>query len=533
MNRFSKRNISSLVSSLVLCVSGTSIAQANQAAYEKTGSVAMADIAKSKLTAPAGFNCSADASWFTTPSLPAEVKQSNGPGDSSFCDFYQFSWQTFSYLMAKSKTNPDVLNFQDTSQFNELEVNTDGTPANSCDDKHDSHVLFIRSTKPQENGTTFTIPERIGQAGGGATIYDQNENVVYYDVRFSKNMCDVKAIQQKQNFPGGTTELKTAWKVLGANDDPSKFITMDANITPVKADQKDSKTTQLGMVGFHVAVATPNHPEFIWATFEHKQNSPDCTLPESTTDWSFASQACTASLKDNKANCDFNNPTKQTDITGAATEICRMYPYGSSLGDANFDENTGSIKTLNANVQPYLTGDFKVLANYFNVGALWVSDITEGSYITPTNGQPVSQIGNQRGSLRLANTVAETEYQDVNTAAINLNPDQKNLASASSPSAGFVSNCFGCHNYTGTASSASNTTSNSLSHIFDDIAVGSNQCLDVQASNTINSQVQAKADCPSTCTNSSSKLKWNGQWTNQSASTGAQLPQTVCGCCNQ
>ncbi|HBF47009.1 MAG TPA: mannan-binding protein, partial [Shewanella frigidimarina] len=68
--------------------------------------------------------------------------------------------------------------------------------------------------------------------GGGATIYDQNSNVVYYDVQFSKNMCDVKKIQQQQNFPGGTTELKTAWKVLGANDDPSKFITMDANITP-------------------------------------------------------------------------------------------------------------------------------------------------------------------------------------------------------------------------------------------------------------------------------------------------------------
>ncbi|HBF47008.1 MAG TPA: mannan-binding protein, partial [Shewanella frigidimarina] len=72
------------------------------------------------------------------PSLPTEVKQSNGPGDSSFCDFYQFSWQSFAYLMATSKTNPQVLNFQDSTQFNELEVNTDGSPANSCDDKHDS-----------------------------------------------------------------------------------------------------------------------------------------------------------------------------------------------------------------------------------------------------------------------------------------------------------------------------------------------------------------------------------------------------------
>ncbi|MGI1999799.1 mannan-binding protein [Shewanella frigidimarina] len=491
--KYYQRNIGTLLSAALLCVSGVNSvrAESNETTTNKA------------VSATNSFNCSADSSWFSQPSLPTEVKQSNGPGDSSFCDFYQFSWQSFAYLMATSKTNPQVLNFQDSTQFNELEVNTDGSPANSCDDKHDSHVLFIRSAKPQENGTTFTIPERIGQAGGGATIYDQNSNVVYYDVQFSKNMCDVKKIQQQQNFPGGTTELKTAWKVLGANDDPSKFITMDANITP---EPKNTSTTKLGMIGFHLAVATPDHPEFVWATFEHKVNAPDCSSAETSTAWSFASKACTTDLKNQDAlgivQCRFNNPAPSQSITGSASEICREYAYGSAEGDRNYDENTQSISTLNANVQPFLTGNFKVLSNYFNVGALWVSNISKDS-----------EIGNQRGSLRLANTVAETEYQSVDL------------------NAGFVSNCFGCHNYTGTANNGSNTTSNSLSHIFDDIAIGSNQCLDVQAAITINSQAQAKAECPKTCTNSSSKLKWNGQWTNQSASTGMQLPKTVCGCC--
>ncbi|MGI2114921.1 mannan-binding protein [Shewanella frigidimarina] len=491
--KYYQRNIGTLLSAALLCISGVNSVRAES--NETTTNKAVSAINS--------FNCSADSSWFSQPSLPTEVKQSNGPGDSSFCDFYQFSWQSFAYLMATSKTNPQVLNFQDSTQFNELEVNTDGSPANSCDDKHDSHVLFIRSAKPQENGTTFTIPERIGQAGGGATIYDQNSNVVYYDVQFSKNMCDVKKIQQQQNFPGGTTELKTAWKVLGANDDPSKFITMDANITP---EPKNTSTTKLGMIGFHLAVATPDHPEFVWATFEHKVNAPDCSSAETSTAWSFASKACTTDLKNQDAlgivQCRFNNPAPSQSITGSASEICREYAYGSAEGDRNYDENTQSISTLNANVQPFLTGNFKVLSNYFNVGALWVSNISKDS-----------EIGNQRGSLRLANTVAETEYQSVDL------------------NAGFVSNCFGCHNYTGTANNGSNTTSNSLSHIFDDIAIGSNQCLDVQVAITINSQAQAKAECPKTCTNSSSKLKWNGQWTNQSASTGMQLPKTVCGCC--
>jgi hypothetical protein len=449
------------------------------------------------------FNCAADPSWFSAPSIPTEVKKSGPDGSSNFCDFYQFSWQTMAYLMARSKTEPKLRNFENTRQYFELEVNSDGSPANSCDDIHDSHTFFVRNGKTKEAGSPFLIPERIGQAGGGATIYDQNGNVVYYDVRFSKNMCDVNGIKLQQNFPGGSTELKFAWKVLTAKDDTNRYITIDAKIG------SDSSTTKLGLVGFHIALATPDHPEFVWSTFEHKTNSPDCTAPSTTTGWSFASEACTATLKNKGTQpiqCDFNNPKKQTNVKGTPTEICRVYPFGSAPGDLKYAENTGDIISLNANVQPYLTGNYSVLNNYFNVGAIWVSDIKQGSTVS-----------NQRGSLRLANTVAETEYQHVDLTA------------------NFASNCFGCHNYAGTGKPAAgkNTTSGSLSHIFDDIAVGSKQCFDVQAANVINNQQEADANCPKTCTNSSSLLKWNGQWTNQDAKTHQQLPMTVCGCCGK
>lgn len=501
-NKFNKKTRVAL-SVALLCATGFGAASA-MAANEKAATSSVAAVP-----------CAADPTWFTAPSLPTEVKQSAGVGDSTFCDFYQFSWQTFAYLMAQAKADPKIRNFEDTDQYHELEVNADGTPANSCDDKHDSHTFFIRTRKPEEAGTAFVIPERIGQAGGGATIYDQNGNVVYYDVRFSKNMCDVNGIKQQQNFPGGTTELKTAWKVLGKGDDASKFITVDAQIGSEKG------TTKLGMIGFHVAVATPDHPEFVWATFEHKINAPDCSAPSTTTGWSFASQTCTADLQSKDVlgvvQCRFNNPSAQKKVTGNPTEICREYPYGSAEGDLKYSENVSDIQSLNAGVQPYLTGNFAVLTNYFNVGALWVSDITQDSNIPNKTG--LAQIPNQRGSLRLANTVAETEYQAVNM----------------DPATTFISNCFGCHNYTGTGSPASgkNTTSGSLSHIFDDIAIGSGQCLDVQAASLINNQQQANANCPSTCGNSSSQLKWNGQWTNQDAKTGQQLPMTVCGCCGK
>jgi len=459
------------------------------------------------------YNCLADTSWFTSPSMPTEVDKSADNGTSSdFCDFYRFSWQAFAYLMTPTSTNSDVRNFDDASQFPELQVNADGTPANSCSGESTSNTFFIRTAKSASSGAEFTIPERIGQAGGGATIYDQSGNVVYYDVRFSKNLCDVSAIQKLNNFPGGTTELKTAWKVLGDNDDATKFITIDAQI----GDQP--QPTKLGMIGFHIAAATPDHPEFVWATFEHSINVPDCENPSATSGWSFTSQACATALQNNDAlgvvQCRFNNPSPQTDpskVSGQTpTEICREFPYGSAEGDLKYAENVGDIKSLNNNVQPNLVGDYAVLKNYFNVGAIWVSDTTQSS-----------DVPNQRGSLRLANSVAETDYQNVD-----LNPETNN---------GFASNCMGCHNYVGTSLPASgkNTTSGSLSHIFDDIAVGAKQCLDVQTSQTVNGQSQAANTCPTTCSNSSSNLQWNGQWTNQDAQTGQQLPMTVCGCCGK
>ena len=459
---------------------------------------------KVKMAKPTAFNCAADSAWFTAPSMPTEVKKSGSDGTSDFCDFYQFSWQAFAYLMAPSSSNPSIRNFEDASQYFELEVNGDSSPANSCDTKSEGKTLFVRSIKPMDGGTAFVIPERIGQAGGGATIYDQNSNVVFYDVRFSSGMCDINNIKTQQNFPGGTTELKTAWKVMGKNDDLSQFITMQAQIG------KDSKSTTLGMIGFHIAIATPDHPEFVWATFEHDTNVPDCVSPSSVTGWSFTSTACATALKNNDKsgikNCDFNDATAQTSITGDPTEICRDFPYGSAPGDLKYDENVGDITSLNANVQPFLKGSFAVLSNYFNVGALWVSDPTQSSALS-----------NQRGSLRLANSVMETDFQNVNL------------------NAGFISNCFGCHNYTGTSTPASgkNTTSGNLSHIFDDIVAGSKQCVDVQAGQVINNQSQAQAQCPKTCSGSSQFFQWNGQWTNQDAKTGQQLPMTVCGCCGQ
>ncbi len=440
------------------------------------------------------FTCPADESWFpitgNKPEMPTEVPDT---GSNAFCGFYQFSWQAFLYLMSPSPTGSLVRNFEVQANYPVLEHDANGTPLNSCDDSVTGNTHKVSLAK------SSSLPEDIHQAGDNATIYDQNGNVVYYEVKFNKKLCEVTSIQKTNNFPSGTTELKFAWKVLTDKDDKSKFITTKATIG-------GQSNINLGLVGMHIAIATENHPEFIWATFEHKNNAPDCVNAKASTPL-FTNPTCTNALVKKKdirkiINCDFNQAESETSITGTPTEICRVYAYGTASGDLKATENVDDITDLNANVLAILPNAgpaMKVLENYFNVGAIWVSDITKGS-----------DVSNQRGSLRLANTVAETTFQNVDLHK------------------SFVSNCFGCHNYAGTSSTFNkNTTSGSLSHIFDDIAIGKKQCISVQAG-PIDDNADARKKCPNTCSNSSSNLTWNGQWVTTQLGT-----MSVCGCCGK
>lgn len=452
--------------------------------------------------------CPVKSEWLTKPKFPTEVAKSGPKNSSTFCDFYQFSTQAYLYLMSPSDKDKNLRNFQVQSNFPVLETNSDGSPVNSCDETVSAQTLRTSLNKSLSTG----------QAGGNhSTIYAQDRNVVYYEVRFNKGLCSVSASATEMqktgqiNFPGGTTELKFAWKKLSANEIASNtFVTQSQTI--------DGSPVTLGLVGMHIAVATKDHPEFVWATYEHKTNTPNCDAQgtQSGTKWLFADANCTAqlpiSLGDDNS-CKFNQPpNKQNAPTGTPTNICAVYPYGTDSGDANAADNLASIISQNTDLENLLqskgSSSMKVLNNYFNVGAIWLSHSAQNS-----GGIGVP---NERGSLRLANTVAETDYQSVN---LNSN---------------FSSNCFGCHNYLGSEQAVSNNiTSASLSHIFADVIVGQGKKIDITASKTIANNNAAKNICDGdgssnnkgACKSAGSHLKWDGNWTNINPSAGS-----VCGC---
>ena len=383
-------------------------------------------------TTPDTETCNASPEWVSNPEgAPNEVPMGE---NAQICQFHQFSWQWFIALLDDTGSGERV--YEDEQNYPLLLVNQ-----NSCTATGIEHQLFVRIGK-NDNGPEddFVLPERINQAGSESVIYDQNGNVVYYEVRFSRDECSLDP-NTVMMFPAGTTELKVSWRVI-TEADKSSYVWINADIDndgTVAADEL------LGMVGFHLVKSTELHPEFIWATFEHKQNVPDCqTTPSTTTGWSFTSATCAGELPDSvdPATCSLNKPpgppptpTPAPLTGGPPSEICRVYRDGSRPGDNQYDTNVAAIDQLNEQLtgpNGYITvlpasNPLSVLQNYELVGALWENDVT----------MPSSVLSNQRGSIQLANTTMETTEQQgfsepPYTGTSNLQP---------------AANCFACHGY--------------------------------------------------------------------------------------
>jgi hypothetical protein len=408
-----------------------------------------------KFNAVAG-PCDPSSSWITSPSMPAEVP--NGGGQ-TFCDFHQFSWQSFLAMM--NAAGGADRTYQDEKNFPLLL----GGGQDSCAENAFQSRLFVRGGKDDDGpDDDFVLPEDIDQAAKNnpATIYDQNGNVVYYEVRFSRGECTTTG----QMFPEGTVELKISYRVITEYDKPN-YVWINADINTGKSVEK----TLLGMIGFHLVVSTKAHPEFIWASFQHIQNAPECQVAPAANapKWAFTSAQCAAQLPNSvdPKTCNFNLANTGTVLKGGPpTQICQVYHAGSKSGDPFFAENVAPIDSLNTQ----LTGPngliaktagasspLSVLQNYQLLGTLWLIDPTKPSQ---QPGKPTTDESNQIGSLQLANPTMETTFQQF-TVDPN-NGDALPVGYTGNTNLQPAANCFFCHRYT-----PGNNVQ--LSHIFSEI----------------------------------------------------------------
>lgn len=407
-------------------------------------------------------SCLANPSWFPHVQTPAPEEGKGSPFDTTSttnCMFHQWSWQKFLWL-TKPESNKLPL------FLNKLEQVTDA---------------MIPVTVPSDVNVVLQDVEQAGSNGilksnGAYAGNDEivNDPTVYYSIHTNPTMLTAantfeQGIKNKTiptnntlTFPIGSLELKVSWidaNCIIAGKLPNYFTTM-ANVS--SDNGKTFTKKRVALLGMHVVGVVINHPEFIWATFEHNDLGPDF-------DWGKnQANSNTEQLLYKKGSTSSINGIYWDTVTNKPAEAARAYhlfEFGVPKTTSNEfmktsqaePENYDNIKSINASVLAKLNDVWK---NYAYHGSAWIN--TDG--LTPqqqadtivklsqniANATPGSIL---RGCTNNANITMETYTQTFGNSLTGINAT--NLA-----------NCFSCHN----SESFSKGNPNSplyISHLFD------------------------------------------------------------------
>ncbi|MEW7279226.1 hypothetical protein ABW636_11590 [Aquimarina sp. 2201CG1-2-11] len=408
-------------------------------------------------------NCIAPADWFTivdgtrkTPAPdegPTSVFANNETVTN--CDFHQWSWQKFLWLTNETKGQPMFLNDlkQVTSHGQKLErkngiVLTDTAQASGASD--------ILKTPKFASGTppSTTVYYAIFM---NDLLYDA---MIKYAPIAKENPDAVKDI----TYPIGALELKTSWIDVKALPDASSYFVTDGEINGVK--------TKVALLGIHVVGVVENHPEFIWATFEHESLAPDY-------DWSKATPTSDAPITSTTNYPFFNKEDTATvkNITsgnGIYTNIFSVYKYGTPVeiksidnknvqvfmkSSQNGSQNFNNIRIINKSVKEQLSG---IWNNYFYNGSIWID--TAGYVGTKAQAALLDSLSVSSGGLHNADTTALARGS---VAAYNITMETYVQVGFHSDGiyttkVGDLVNCFLCHS---TSHGKQNSPLN-LSHVY-------------------------------------------------------------------
>ncbi|KYG08090.1 hypothetical protein BE21_25705 [Sorangium cellulosum] len=348
------------------------------------------------------------------------------------------------------------------------------------------------------------LDQLAAQAGDDYSLVDATGATVLYDIRVNEPMfrdiqkrnlysaagfdaackADGGDCTQETYLPPnegsgeGSVELKTAWRDFGAKSCPTSMYCVG----------------HWGLAGMHVVQKTKLHGEWIWASFEHVDNSPDCqpggSNPIAATGpsgqpWALfdpttapagvmSSGVCDVKAKPPQCNGDprTNAPcggTGQPACVFKAINVCRtdqLPAGGASNQNCTVDNtpagNARNVACLNATLDPQLSGPW---TNYRLVGTVWVEggvaptqDFRVNIFQEPSDAGVPSK--DAAGSVHMANTTMETWMQTGSTGfePPNVQNDKK-------------AGCFQCHHLPNAPSTAS-FPQGDLSHIFSKIKTG-------------------------------------------------------------
>ncbi len=399
-------------------------------------------------------------SWFAGATTPAP--DDYGPfvdtSKTTDCDFHLWSFQKFLSL------------------------------TRSADGKAPFEGLVQVSNDLELRGAMLDLTD-ITQAGTHGSLYDKNNSPIYYSIHVNQQMYDyqqkylslfAKNIQQNKdtvlapgdtvninnlhalgldtlNYPVGSIEIKASW-IMASSLKPDER--KDYYITKAIFGAPDVMPVEVALLGMHIVGRVANHPEQVWATFEHDDLAPDY-------DWSTGKDTTTKVVSDKNflfynanttvANCPMNNTATSP---AKFTNVFNMFKYGmaeeftgSFVPSRRDSLNNANIEALNESVKKQLREKDKgPWSHYFYKGSMWLDDPTPASFAPGNFSLGILTNPFLRGSRAISNITMET-FAQVNFSG--------NYASGSM-------NCFACH---GTVDFRNDTTRGvnynmALSHLF-------------------------------------------------------------------
>ncbi|MGJ8626218.1 MAG: hypothetical protein ACSHXB_04585 [Sulfitobacter sp.] len=425
--------------------------------------------------------------WFDTGSIAANGKV-NAPKSVSFtsdynsnpddCDFYKWGAQMFLWLTStdEGKHVLDGPGFftvapADSSKTREFIANTTSSTAS----------LQVRSEKT--NSAPGDDTGEFGQAGSSGVLMSQGKSLVYYGLAvndayayfLSGQKTSAPSLADKTTFPANDVdldalktylaadwpdvklltgdqlamELKTSWVEAKTLENPEDYLIVSGTIPNFVADKsnkvmkvdkgKPTKTVDLALTGMHVVGTVQNHPEFVWATFEHVTNVPDApyyyladdgttTLNSYDSDHDFLFMARGDGMDGANTECmqaaDGEIKANLTGVEGDDSTVCdggivpsntlRQYPWGSLANDTSSKTiaNNTLLLSINHSVRSQLA-DADVRRNYIQTGSVWTDTPSEYD-AAPIPNQLANQAVNLAGSTNLTNMTLETYTQGTN-----------------------------------------------------------------------------------------------------------------------
>jgi len=386
------------------------------------------------------------------------------------CSFYRAAYHEFLYATLPQTGSPAFL-LKPYSTVADLF----GGSATPLVPTQRSNLLSLTPRTPEQPHSAAldetVLGSGIRQAGRlQGILIDRNGRPIFYSIhvndRFAAFLRDAKHplhtpdqlahADKNLKFDGDVVEMKAAWMILDKGMSPSDYLTTQAVVPNLRQDTSGnisldtSKTTQVtvALIALHVAFTRPNHPEMIWASFEHvdkngvpdlspsaKQNPTDSgsvTLVNPDKPYLLFAKGSTAAQANNGIKkLTFDGGTQ---TFAGSTPIYRIYPH-SKVG-AGSDEEDDAVVSLNGNVRNAFeiakrTADPRY--HYRLVGAVWLK------HPDGTPGHPEVGFGVPR---QFAN--GDIQSSDDPNAVLSGEAAMSSMAIESFTQRTFP-NCFGCH----------------------------------------------------------------------------------------